>query len=258
MDDVDVAVPLGHATAAIALLREEGLQPERRLTPDVVAVSHAETFTDGDDRTVDLHWDLLRWSGRDEPFWEDAVPVDLRGVATRAPSATDQILLVAAHGAYWNAVHPMRWVADLHVLLRSPIDWPRLEGLAVERELTAPLAHALAYVGDRFAAPVPEGFAARLAARHPRPLRRVAHRVSALPPSPRRSAGLLAVYVDAYVSRARQRGHRPTPRGFLRFLQHHLEVDDRRQLVARMGRGARRNAGLAPAAIDARTLFGEG
>ncbi|HEX8206069.1 MAG TPA: nucleotidyltransferase family protein, partial [Solirubrobacteraceae bacterium] len=128
MDDLDVAVPLADAPAAIGQLRAAGLEPRRPLTGDLVGLSHAETFADAGERAIDLHWDLLRWAGRDEAIWDDAVPVDLRGVATRAPSATDQVLLVAAHAAYWNAwIHPVRWVADLHVLLRSPIDWPRLE-----------------------------------------------------------------------------------------------------------------------------------
>ena len=175
------------------------------------------------------------------------MPVDLRGVATLAPSATDQVLLVAAHGAYWNAVHPMRWVADLHVLLRSPIDWPRLERLAVERELTAPLAHALAYVGDRFAAPVPDGVVGPPRGASGR------GRCGASPTASRRCRRRRAARPGCSPSTStrtcRGRGNAATARrraASCVFLQHHLEVDDRRQLVARMGRGARRNAGLAP------------
>jgi hypothetical protein len=254
MDDVDIAVPIEHADRAIAELRAAGLRTTHEPKPDLVSLGHAETFLDHADRVLDLHWDLLRWAGSDAPIWEAAVPVDLRGVATRAPSATDQVLLVTAHGAYWNMVHPMRWVADLHVVLRSEIDWDRLERLAVERELTAPLARALGYVRERFAAPVPAEVVTALAGHRARPLRRVAHRVCALPPSSRRAAGLLAVYLDAYLTRARQRGERPSPGGFVRSLEYYLGVEDRRGLVLRIAAGLRRRApALSP--VGARALF---
>ncbi|HEX8207483.1 MAG TPA: hypothetical protein VF587_15575, partial [Solirubrobacteraceae bacterium] len=54
----------------------------------------------------------------------------------------------------------------------------------------------------------------------------------------RRSAGLLAVYLDAYLARTRRRGRRPTPGGFWQSLQYHFDAHDTRRLLVRVARGA--------------------
>jgi hypothetical protein len=246
MDDVDVAVALRDAGRSVEVLREIGLRPARPLPPDHLALDHAETFTGAGGARIDLHWDLLRWAGADDAIWAAAEPAELRGAVTRTPCATDHLLLVCGHAAYWNVVHPLRWVADVLMVLRSDVDWDRLVRLAAQRGIAPPLAAALAYVREAFGAPVPpEAIGALRRARTP-PLRRAAHRVAALPPSPARSIGLFAVYADAYTARARARGVRPTPHGFARSVQRHLEVADARELVVRIARGAVRQRRPAP------------
>ena len=239
MDDADVAVPCGRALEALAVLAEDGFRAERPVSKDDLVLGHAETLAAPGGERIDLHWDVLWRAGRDELLWEAAVPAELRGIATRTLCPTDHLLQVCGHAAYWNRIHPVRWVADVHVVLRSAgpeVDWDRLVSRAAERELTLPLADALDYVRGRFGAPVPADVVPRLRGPAVRALRRVTHRVAALPPSRARSAGLLLVYLDVYRTRARVRGRRATPSGFVRSVQRHLEVEDAAELARRITR----------------------
>jgi hypothetical protein len=238
MDDVDVAVPRERAAEAIALLTDAGFQPRRPVDERDLRLGHAETFSSHDGETViDLHWSILWRAGPDEDLWQASVPIELHGVSTRTLSPADHVLQACAHGAHWNQIHPLRWVADVHAITSSgPVDWERLVRVAHARELGPPLADALAYVGERFDVPVPEEFPARLRAARVRPLRRTAQRVAALPPSPLRSGGLLFVYLDVYRAQTHDAGARPSPQGFLRWLQRYFDVADLRELVLRIGR----------------------
>lgn len=237
MEDVDVAVPFGRAREAIDELRAAGLRPERPLTEEHLTLGHAETLLTPDGQRMDLHWSLLWQAGRDDDFWDAAVPVRLRGTATRTLSATDHVLQVCAHGAYWSRIHPMRWVTDAHVVLRSgaaEIDWERLVRLAAQREITLPVRDALTYMHERFDTPLPHDLLSRLRSQPVRLLRRAAHHVAGMPPSPGRSAGLLVLYLDIYRARTRLQGGRASASGFVNYLQRHLRVDNRRQLAGRI------------------------
>jgi hypothetical protein len=259
MDDVDVAVPLDRRGAAIEALVAAGLEPEWPFTDEQLAFVHAEEFAGPDGKQLDLHWSVLWRPGADEQLWAAAVPVDLRGVGTRTLSATDHLLHVCDHGVYWSPIHPLRWVADVHVILRSgAVDWERLVRLAVEREATLPVEQALRYMHERFDAELPAGLLPRLRRQRVRPLRRVAHRVAELPPSRTRSVGMVALYLDMYRAGARVAGDRPGPRGFLRHLERHAGVDGPRQLAARgirilSRRDPRRDANpvMAPRRVEA-------
>lgn len=244
MDDVDMAVPRERAGDALAVLAAAGLHPTRLVGAEHLSVAHAETLVDEAGNHIDLHWSVMWRAGPDEELWQAAVPVELRGVATRTLCATDHVLQTCAHGAYWNQIHPLRWVSDVAAILRSPdeIDWERLVRLAERRELTLPVGDALGYMQERFAAPVPADLRDRLRAQPVRALRRASYRVERLPPSPLRSAGLMVVYLDVYRSGARALGRRPRVAEFVASVQRHLEVDGVRQLALRIGRSFLRRA----------------
>ena len=96
MADVDILVPTDRALAAIRLLRELGWDsidhpdPERR-----IELRHSEGFRRrSDGALIDLHWNALMQPFRDDDLWSAAIDVEIGGVPTRAPCATDQLLLV--------------------------------------------------------------------------------------------------------------------------------------------------------------------
>ncbi|MEA2450419.1 MAG: hypothetical protein QOG63_2351 [Thermoleophilaceae bacterium] len=248
MDDLDVAVPLDRRRAAIDELLAAGLRAESPFTDEQLAYVHAEEFAGPDGRRLDLHWSVLWRPGADDGLWHESVPVELHGTATRTLSPTDHLFHACDHGVYWSPIHPLRWVADVHVILRSgAIDWERLVQRALDREATLSVEQALRYMHERFGADLPDGLLSRLARERVRPLRRVAHRVAGLPPSRTRSVGMVALYLDMYRAGARVAGGRPSTRGFIRHLQRHAGVDGPRQLAARgvrilSRRDARRDA----------------
>ena len=162
MDDVDLLVRPRRAIEAMNVLRATGWRAANRSPEALLGYEHAADFGDGAGRKVDLHWRVM-WEGRpsaDEgDLWEASVPLNVGGVETRALCAADQLLHVCVHGANWNPVPPLRWVADATMIMRgsAPVDWPRLVEQARKRQLTLLAGETLDYLRRLLDAPVPEG-----------------------------------------------------------------------------------------------------
>ena len=164
MTDFDVLVPTEQIQAALFLLRERNWTPKLRsyesLTETYISSRHAYAFEDNEKHEFDLHRHLLAeccYPDADEEFWKGAVSSQVQGVATLALNPTDQLFHVCVHGVRWNAVPPLRWVADAIMILNSSptIDWQRLVSQARQRRLVLPLREALTYLRDLLDAPIP-------------------------------------------------------------------------------------------------------
>lgn len=142
MEDVDLLVPRPRIHDAMRVLREAGFAPGTPSPEERIAIRHAELFQDGAGRGVDLHWYAL-WQQPfdDDDFWQGAVSMPLGGETVLALNPVDQILHACVHGAGWNPVSPIRWVADAMIVLRSAetVDWSRLIDRAVARRLIVPV-----------------------------------------------------------------------------------------------------------------------
>ena len=82
----------------------------------------------------------------DRPFWEGSEELILQGKRIRSLNASDLLLHVCIHGAFWNPMAPVRWIPDAYMLLTSEkaeICWDRLGNLAEQRSLAQPLANCL-------------------------------------------------------------------------------------------------------------------
>jgi hypothetical protein len=146
------------------------------------------------------------------------------------------------HGAKWNSIPPLRWVADAMVIMQaSEIDWERLLALAEERRLILPLKFTLTYVRDVLGAPVPPA---------------VLHRLQAMPTSEgerfeyeykiqdyrQKSLGYFPITWMDYVRWASRMHARPSLLGFVKYIQHYWGVELWRfpfQVVALSLRGLR-------------------
>ncbi len=186
MQDLDVLVRPEAAPAAVALLERLGWKPLRPL-PEGRRASffrtvHSISFADAAGRECDLHWHVLTeccYPHADDDFWEASAPLDVHGAQTRALCPADQLLHVCVHGARWNAIAPIRWVADAMVILRtSPgLDWRRLVAQARQRCIVLPLRETLRYLRDFLSAPLPAGAMEELASFPVRPVERMEYRV---------------------------------------------------------------------------------
>jgi hypothetical protein len=118
---------------------------------------------------LDLHWHLF-WecfNASDDDYWETAVPIRIGGVQTLALNPTDQLLHTCWHGARWNEVPPIRWVADAMAVLGASageIQWPSLLKKAQRHHIVLPVKDSLEYLKNNFDAPVPDTVLESLAA----------------------------------------------------------------------------------------------
>jgi hypothetical protein len=135
-----------------------------------IPIVHSTPFEDDGGRQVDLHWHLF-WecfnASDDEDYWKDAVAIEIHGVQTLALSPTDQLLHTCWHGARWNEVPPIRWVADAMAILGASaeeINWPGLLNKAVRHRIVLPVRDSLDYLKKKFDAPVPDSLLESMAA----------------------------------------------------------------------------------------------
>lgn len=228
MDDFDILIPTEQAMAAINVLTDLDWRPKvkplRAFTEDLFSVRHSEAFKDASGNELDLHWHVLHeccYDHADDVFWNDATSVELHDVKTRALHPTDQLLHVCIHGARWNVVPPIRWVADARILLKTSvddIDWDRLVAQAQERCLTFRMRHTLAYVRDLLNAPVPPGVVRSL---QETPVSRIERREyrNRIRPSKLGRLPSLWIHHQLLSKRRRKSGLQKKSMGFVRYLQ---------------------------------------
>jgi hypothetical protein len=164
MNDFDILVPTKEVQNAINVLRELNWTPRalsfKQLTERRLSFKHAQAFDDASGQELDLHWHVLFTcleSTADDDFWNSATTTSVKDVPTLALCATDQLLHVCAHGAWWHPEPPVRWIADAMVILNTTpdIDWDRLIEQARKCRLLLPIRETLGYLHDELGAPIP-------------------------------------------------------------------------------------------------------
>ncbi len=170
MEDIDVLVPRRDFERAITVLRGAGWAAGREYIPTGgLRAVHAEHLQHREGGVcLDLHRYALAQAASDDEFWSAAVEIELLNAPTRILCPADQLLHVAVHGARWNRVPPVRWLADAVVIERSAgadLDWDRLVAEATRRGVTATLAAALECLVGAVEFPLPDGVLERLARR---------------------------------------------------------------------------------------------
>lgn len=161
MSDVDVLVRPEKVLSAIEILHREGWKSVYQSPATLIPYQHALEFTGDGGYKLDLHWRAL-WDGRqgisDDDFWDSAVAMEIDGVRTSTLNPADQLLHVCVHGAAWNSLPPLRWIADSAHIIRvaqAAIDWEQLVKRTRERRLMLPVRDALGYLQAFLGAPIP-------------------------------------------------------------------------------------------------------
>ena len=181
MDDIDVLVPAHDHTRALGVLERAGWSPGPE--PDGPS-PHATSLHGGDGLSIDLHRFALAPPAADEGFWSASVEIELLGVPTRTLCAADQLLHVILHGARWNRIPPVRWLADAAMIERSSgpeLDWERVVAEAIRRRGTITLEAALEHLVEAVAFDVPAWALALLRTAPRGPLERWVHRAATGP-----------------------------------------------------------------------------
>ena len=162
MNDFDIAVPVSRVTRAMRLLDRLGWRSSCTFAPALIPILHATAFSDAQGQQLDLHWHVLRgcWNAtHDSGFWHRSVAISIGHQPTRALDPTDQLLHICWHGAEWNPVPAIRWVADAMMILKTDharVDWERFVQQAALHHLHLPIYHSLTYLRKNFQACIPE------------------------------------------------------------------------------------------------------
>ncbi len=173
MDDFDILVPAQQAPRAFGLLIERGYGLQNwahtpRLSARCLSVFHGNTFGKPGESKFDVHQHVLPHSHahNSDEFWAASVALQINGVSTRALCAEDNFLHVCAHGARWNEVPPLRWIADATLIWRaSPnFDWARLVAQTRRHQLAIPLRQSLRYLHEQNFVEVPAAILRQLSA----------------------------------------------------------------------------------------------
>jgi hypothetical protein len=159
--DLDFAVPIRQATAAMGVLEEAGWRPRVESPQRLLGIRHSTPYRNSEGQVLDLHWRVLydcwNWT-RDEGFWARSVTTVIGDQRALALDPTDQLFHVCAHGIQWNEVPPIRWIADAMMILSvapAEIDWERFVQLVATHHLSLPICDGLGYLRQIFQAPVP-------------------------------------------------------------------------------------------------------
>lgn len=163
MADLDILVPTPDALRAGDLIKELGWRPRGDM-PDkrfLMSNRHAWEYADESGCRFDFHWNVFLGNlgeNADDDFWCQAVPVEVNGEASLILCPSDQLLHVCSHGAEWNTIPPIRWVADAMTVLKSSgadVHWDRFLVQARRCSVALAAGNTLAYLRERFGVPVP-------------------------------------------------------------------------------------------------------
>ncbi len=190
MSDVDILVRRRDANAAMDTLLAVGWEPwpkiSRRALAAGLATRHAMAFRN-EGAEIDLHWHVFFRDHdvpADEKFWGASEPVEFGGVATRVLGPADQLLHVIVHGGRWNALPPIRWIADSLAVIRGAprLDWERLVETARARRAVLAAHAGLAWLDGAFPDSVPPAALDALAALPASRLERADYALGVRPP----------------------------------------------------------------------------
>ena len=204
MLDADVLVQAHQAEQAMEVLTRLQWKPLRYTRPQMrIPIVHSTPFEDGGGRQLDLHWHLF-WecfnASDDDDYWENAIAIQISGVQTLALNPTDQLLHTCWHGARWNEVPPIRWVADAMAILTASaaeIEWPSLLKKAQRHRITLPVKDTLEYLKNKFNAPIPDSVLQSLSAVRISKMERENYEVTLDPMAPPTTAKILRqLYYD--------------------------------------------------------------
>jgi Uncharacterised nucleotidyltransferase len=169
MSDIDILVPASAAVVATKAILNEGwtfkqntkLSRYKAVDPEFLRYCFKGVeFKHPSGYEFDLHWQIpLGATPMAEDFWSRAKLLEFRGVQIWALDDVDQLFHICTHGLAWNDVPPLRWVADVMMILdhTNALDWNALLLYAQRSQLILPLRLGLGYLQKLLNAPINPG-----------------------------------------------------------------------------------------------------
>jgi len=232
MLDADVLVHAHDAERAMEVLMKSQWKPLRYEQPQMrIPIVHSTPFEDNGGRQVDLHWHLF-WecfnAKQGDDYWKNAVPIKIGGVQTSTLSSTDQLLHTCWHGARWNEVPPIRWVADAMAILgksAGEIDWTSLFKKSLRHRIVLPVKDSLEYLKKTFDVPVPDTVLKSMSAVRISRMERENYEVTLNPMAPPTTGKILRMLYYDYRWLSSSTSSRIKPLVFAKHLQSRWNID---------------------------------
>jgi hypothetical protein len=204
MNDVDVLIPTKQARASMAILKKLDWKSPGTSSPETwIPIRHSIPFEDRHEDQFDLHWHLLWecWHANDDEYWETAKPITINNIPTLTLNSTHQLLHTCWHGARWNEVPPIRWIADAMAILedtKTEIDWNLLISQAQRHRIILLLKECLEYLKNLLGAPVPDDVIESLQELPVSRMERIAREAAINPLAPSSSRRILLLLYNDY------------------------------------------------------------
>jgi putative nucleotidyltransferase-like protein len=232
MLDADVLVHTQQAEQAMELLSKLRWKSVYHDRPQIrIPIQHSTPFEDDGGRQVDLHWHLF-WecfnANDEDDYWEHAIPIQIGITQTLALNPTAQLLHVCWHGARWNEVPPIRWVADAMAIIggtNEKINWESLLKKAQKHRITLPIKDSLEYLKKTFDAPVPASLLESLSAVHISKIERENYEAALNPMAPPTTTKILRLLYYDYQWLSSSTSSRSKSLAFARHLQAKWHID---------------------------------
>jgi len=167
LEDIDILIRPEDLERTAKILGDHGFSgpktPSSKPLLELLGFHHDLAVKSPKGITLDVHWYLVSEAPHapaEDDFWRDTVPQDLAGFSGRTLQLTDQFMHTCLHGAQWNEVPPVRWLADAAMLVDTGLDWDRLEKQARRLEQIEPVRDAILFL-HRLEVRLPEGLVER-------------------------------------------------------------------------------------------------
>jgi hypothetical protein len=164
MSDIDLLIPKTQCLSAIELLRNSGWKlHEPQFLSFTLQYGRSVTFSDEENRELDLHWHPIFESHGDiteTDFWDSSVPLEVSGVQTRTFCLTDHLFHTIVHGLRYNPEPPLRWIADAWYMIvksETAINWDRLMYQTRRFSVNLQVKNGLGFLLENFQVPIPSG-----------------------------------------------------------------------------------------------------
>ncbi|HSE40477.1 MAG TPA: nucleotidyltransferase family protein [Acidobacteriota bacterium] len=171
MSDIDVLIPISELARATDVLQRLGWHSDSTESVErALWFKNTWLFHHFSGGKLELHWYAISQSRQrniDKDFWKRARSVDYQDVKTLATSPSDTLFHVCIHGAKWNEVPPMRWIADaIQIMKTSRVDWNSIIEEGKKRRLIVALRKTLSFLAEEFHGEIPKDVLHEISAIH--------------------------------------------------------------------------------------------
>jgi hypothetical protein len=191
----------------------------------------SRSFAHPDGWECDLHTHVMHeclGPHADDDLWTAARSLTVAGIPTLMLAPEDQVLHVLMHAVRRNTLPPVRWVADVALVLRregTAFDWTRLWEQTRRRRMSLVVREALRYLNEQTIVAIPESALVRFAQVRVGLAERAEYRSRMIPGTAGRVAGVLSDYLRARTHARDWQG----PFGFMRYLKDRLQSRSMRE-----------------------------